>query len=157
MRYTEHLWQSIATLYQAIIQHPFNVELAAGTLPREKFLFYIQQDALYLVDFGKALAMMAGRSETPRQVLEFTRWAQEVILTERGLHESYFQVFGVSEPTAELSPANFAYTNYLLSTAGPPFLRGRLRRVATVFLDLSRSGASHSSAGGSAQSLSTVD
>jgi thiaminase/transcriptional activator TenA len=39
MRFTETLWESITDIYQAIIQHPFNEELAQGTLPREKFAF----------------------------------------------------------------------------------------------------------------------
>jgi len=51
-----NIWESITDIYQAIIQHPFNEELAQGTLPREKFAFYMQQDALYLADFARALA-----------------------------------------------------------------------------------------------------
>jgi thiaminase/transcriptional activator TenA len=116
MRFTDELWRSIEGIYSAIVRHPFNTELAAGTLAHEKFVFYIQQDALYLLDFGKSLAIMAGRSTTPRRLLQFTHYAEQAVAVERALHESYFRLFGIEQPRTTPSPACFAYTNYLLAT-----------------------------------------
>ena len=42
MKFTKRLWETIAPIYGAIISHPYNQELAAGTLPVEKFKFYIK-------------------------------------------------------------------------------------------------------------------
>lgn len=117
MRFTDELWQEIQPVYQAIITHPFNRELASGELARERFLFYIQQDALYLADFGRALAIVGGRSPTPDRLLTFLQFAQGAVEVERSMHHEYFTLFGVTSPTATQSPACFAYTNYLIATA----------------------------------------
>jgi thiaminase/transcriptional activator TenA len=117
MRFTDELWQEIQPVYQAIIEHPFNRELASGVLARERFLFYIQQDALYLADFGRALAIAGSRSATPERVLTFLEFAKGAVAVERALHLEYFKLFGVTSPTGTQSPACFAYTNYLIATA----------------------------------------
>ncbi len=116
MRFTETLWESITDIYKAIIQHPFNEELAQGTLPREKFAFYMQQDALYLADFARALATMAGRSPDEATILQFVHFAEGVAVVERSLHNTYFREFGIDTPTRQQAPACFAYTNFLLAT-----------------------------------------
>jgi thiaminase/transcriptional activator TenA len=117
MTFRETLWQAIVPIYQAILDHPFNRELAEGTLSRERFAFYMQQDALYLLDFGRALALIGGRSDTPARMLAFIRFAEGAVVVERALHQEYFKLFGITEPLTTPSPACFAYTNFLLATA----------------------------------------
>jgi len=115
--FTDTLWDAVAPIYRAIIEHPFNRELADGTLSEERFRFYIQQDALYLVDFGRALAIVGGRSETPERMLDFVRFAEEAVVVERTLHDEYMALYGITQPMQEQPPACFAYTNFLLATA----------------------------------------
>ncbi len=117
MTFTEQLWEEIAPIYRAIVEHPFNRELAAGTLSRERFAFYMQQDALYLADFGRALAMMGGRARTPERALDFVQFAEGAVVVERALHQEYFALYGITAPTTVQPPSCFAYTNYLLATA----------------------------------------
>ena len=50
MRFSDEAWQQAAGLREAIHRLAFNTELAAGTLSRERFRFYILQDAIYLGD-----------------------------------------------------------------------------------------------------------
>lgn len=117
MRYTDTLWQRIGPIYRAIVEHPFNRELAAGSLARERFAFYMQQDALYLADFGRALAILAGRSPGPARMLDLLRLAEGAVVDERALHEQYFALYGITEPTPVQSPSCFAYTNFMIATA----------------------------------------
>ena len=116
MTFTKSLWDEIAGIYQAIIDHPFNRELETGTLPVEKFKFYIQQDALYLVDFSRALAIVGSKARLPGRILDFLEFAKNGLVVERALHEEYFQRFDVA-PNVEQAPGCFAYTNYLVATA----------------------------------------
>jgi thiaminase (transcriptional activator TenA) len=116
MKFTETLWQEIATVYQATIAHPFNQELMQGTLEKDKFQFYLQQDSLYLVDFARSLALVGARSTHSDRVVRFLQFAEGAIIAERELHESYFQEYGIT-PTAEKAPGCFTYTNFLLATA----------------------------------------
>jgi len=116
MSFTETLWEQISPLYSSILDHAFIRQLAAGTLSPEVFKFYLQQDARYLDDFSRALAITGTKAPDSTQLLRFLEFARGAIVTERALHESYFQEFDV-QPGAERSPACFSYTNFLLLTA----------------------------------------
>ena len=116
MAFTRNLWNQIEGIYQAIIDHPFNRELGQGTLDLEKFKFYIQQDALYLVDFSRALAIVGSKARLPGRILDFLEFARDGLVVERALHEEYFRRFDVTLDVDQ-APGCFAYTNYLVATA----------------------------------------
>ena len=54
-------WQSIQDTYGEIVHPPFNVELRSGSLDRDKFRFYEEQDAFYLEKYSKVLRVLARR------------------------------------------------------------------------------------------------
>ncbi len=116
MKFTDKLWIRTLPIYHAILKHPFNQELMRGTLPKEKFQFYIKQDALYLTDFSRALALLAAKSSSQANVVMFLKFSEGAIVAERGLHEFYFQEFQTTLDV-DYAPSCFAYTNYLLATA----------------------------------------
>jgi thiaminase/transcriptional activator TenA len=116
MTFTKHLWNEIPGIFQAIIDHPFNRELAQGTLALGKFKFYIKQDALYLVDFSRALAIVGSKALLPERILDFLEFAKDGLVVERALHEEYFRRFDVTLDVDQ-APGCFAYTNYLIATA----------------------------------------
>jgi thiaminase/transcriptional activator TenA len=115
MLWSEQAWQRTAHIYDAIINMPFIKELIAGTLPVEKFQFYISQDALYLEQFGRALSLISARAQKTEHVLQYARFAEGAIVVENALHAAYFQQYDISEAAA-VSPACHHYTNFLLST-----------------------------------------
>ncbi|GAB3774979.1 thiaminase II [Spirosoma horti] len=115
MTFTDQLWQDISPIYTSILEHGFVTELMEGSLPSTTFQYYIQQDALYLTDFSRALNQLATKATTPDDMLAFTQFAQNAILVERALHETYFALYDIQPETAKM-PACFAYTNYLLAT-----------------------------------------
>jgi len=125
----QDFWDKIQELYTAIIHHPFNQKLAQGTLARDRFLYYIQQDALYLLDYGKALSLLAARSDSPKRMRDFIRFASGIFTVEETMHQIYFTEFGVKDPIQIKSPACFAYTNFLLSTVS---LRSYAEGVASI-------------------------
>jgi thiaminase/transcriptional activator TenA len=116
MTFTDDLWQSTLPVYDEILRHPFIAELTDGSLAREKFLFYMKQDALYLRDFSRALALTGSRLPDADAAQAFMGFAHGVFAVERQLHESYFDEYGESLD-AEPAPACFAYTQFLLATA----------------------------------------
>jgi thiaminase len=61
-RFSDDARQHTALLRRAIHALPFNAELAAGALGRERFQHYITQDALYLGQFSRALAIAAAKA-----------------------------------------------------------------------------------------------
>jgi thiaminase/transcriptional activator TenA len=119
-RFSDQAWSRTTALRAAIGRLPFNAELAAGTLMPERFRFYITQDALYLADYARVLALAAARAPDAATVRWFAHAAGEAIAVEQALHARYLAEFGVapeSVATAEPSPDCLAYISYLLATA----------------------------------------
>ena len=54
--FSSRLWGSIKDIYAQTLRHPFLTGLTDGTLPRDRFDFYLKQDSLYLVALPKPLA-----------------------------------------------------------------------------------------------------
>ncbi len=71
MRFSILFGSKSPQFYQSIICHPFNVELAQGTLDKERFVFYMEQDAYYLVGFSRALAFIAARTDSSKIIRQF--------------------------------------------------------------------------------------
>jgi thiaminase/transcriptional activator TenA len=118
--FSDRIWQRTTPLREAIHSLPFNTELTAGTLPREKFQFYIVQDALYLDQYARALAIAGARGPDSATLRAFGRYAIEAIAVEQALHERYLKEFGVNPDTlatAEPSPDCLGYTSFLMATA----------------------------------------
>jgi thiaminase (transcriptional activator TenA) len=119
-RFSDEVWQATAALRAAIHALPFNVELAAGTLARERFQHYITQDALYLGEFSRSLALAAARAPDTAALQSFAQSALGAVAVERALHEQYLRQFGVdpaSLAAAEPAPDCLAYTSFLVAAA----------------------------------------
>jgi thiaminase (transcriptional activator TenA) len=111
--FCERVWQQTTTMRAAIDNLPFNRELAAGSLDRQRFLFYIKQDALYLDQYSRILAMAGARGPDNDTIKLFGACALEAIAVEQALHASYLAEQTPTEPT----PDCLAYTSFLLATA----------------------------------------
>ncbi|REC60263.1 thiaminase II [Chryseobacterium pennae] len=116
MKWSEQTWNAIEKHYQSILDMPFIKELSDGTLPQDKFRFYMAQDSLYLEHFGRTLSLIAAKITDLQDVLTFMRFAENAIVVENALHESYFKDFGLSDKGV-LEPACHHYIHFLRSTA----------------------------------------
>ncbi|WP_200974305.1 TenA family protein [Echinicola sp. 20G] len=117
MKWSDKAWGRITPLYDKILKLPFNQELMSGELSKDKFKFYMAQDAFYLGEFGKALSTISGRMDSLDHVLAFSEFASGAIVVERALHESYFKELGIPDEV-EPSPSCLLYTNYICNQAG---------------------------------------
>ena len=115
--FCDEAWQQTAPLRAAIHNLPFNRELAAGTLDQARFQFYIGQDALYLEQYARVLAMAGARGPDGATLRLFGACALEAIAVEQALHAQYLTKFGANASTAEPSPDCLSYTSFLLATA----------------------------------------
>ncbi|MFZ2315836.1 MAG: TenA family protein [Gammaproteobacteria bacterium] len=101
-----------------IFDQPFNQELSKGILAKEKFIHYLQQDALYLADYSRALALTAARLTCNEQAHQFMQFALGAIRAEQDLHLNYLKKYQSPVTLSmEQSPVCFMYTNYLLRMA----------------------------------------
>ncbi len=119
-RFSEVAWQRTASLREAIHQLPFNTELAAGSLSRDRFQTYIVQDAIYLGQFSRALAIAAAKAPDTITMQSFAQSAVGAIAVEQALHARYLRDFGFDPAgiaVAEPSPDCLGYTSYLIAAA----------------------------------------
>ncbi|UCH91085.1 MAG: hypothetical protein JSU60_08345 [Nitrospirota bacterium] len=89
MNFSDHLRQLAASIWKAQLHHPFVVALGKGTLPLQKFRYYILQDARYLEELARVFATGAEKAEDADTALRFAQLVEETIVVERSLHESY--------------------------------------------------------------------
>ncbi len=116
---SRHLWGSIEDVYAEILAHPFVRGLTDGSLEREAFLFYVVQDAHYLREYARALAVCAARAPAEADIQMFAEHAAGAIAVERELHEGFFAGAGLDADAVaatEMAPTNLAYTSYLLAS-----------------------------------------
>ena len=119
MTFSTELWDSNADVYGAILSHPFITGLTDGTLPEPAFAHFVVQDALYLRDYARALAVVASRAPDSAAMQMFASHAAEAVAAELELHAALLPELGISPAdvaAAEPSPVCLAYTSYLLAT-----------------------------------------
>jgi thiaminase/transcriptional activator TenA len=117
MKWSEKTWEATTPIYKSITEMPFIKELADGSLPREKFLYYIAQDDIYLLSYARALAMIAARATIAEDTAAFTKFAQIALVSEQMMHEEFFKDAPATGAAAEIQPACHHYTSFLLSVA----------------------------------------
>ncbi|MFC7404041.1 TenA family protein [Georgenia alba] len=112
--FTAEAWQRAAGVREAVDALPFLRELEDGTLPRATFRQYLAQDALYLAEYGRALAACARQAGTAEELIFWSTAAAQTVEVERELHAAHVDDLASAEP----SPTTTAYTSYLLGLAG---------------------------------------
>jgi thiaminase/transcriptional activator TenA len=120
MNFSEHLRQLAAPIWKAQLHHPFVVALGKGTLPLEKFRYYILQDARYLEELAKVFAAGAEKAEDAETTIRFAQLVEETMVVERSLHESYGTQWNLTAQdmrSSPLSPTNYAYCRHMRSVA----------------------------------------
>ena len=118
--FTGELWAAAEPTYAAILRHPFVTGLSDGTLDVEAFQFYVIEDAYYLVEFARAVSLVAAKAPKDNWIVILNKSSISLLEAERLLHESYFHDFALSEnelAQRPVAPTTLAYTNYLLTTA----------------------------------------
>ena len=107
-------------LFEAIFKHPMVVELCAGTLPEEKWAYYLCQDYQYLRDFKQALGLALVQVETPREIFEWIERIAGLADLESKRHLTWARRLGLSEEdllAAEPDPMALVYRQHMLLAA----------------------------------------
>jgi thiaminase/transcriptional activator TenA len=118
--WTQHLWGQVEDVYAAICRHPFLAGLADGSLDERAFAYYVAQDAHYLRDYARALAVVGAKAPSHAETGLFARHAADTVAVELALHATLLPQLGLDPAhlgAVPISPTTTAYTSYLLATA----------------------------------------
>jgi thiaminase/transcriptional activator TenA len=131
----ERLRQASEPLWQALLEHRFLAELADGTLPLDRFRFYLEQDRLYLLDFARVLAIAAARSGDEAELRWFTSALHQTVEAELPENSRLLERLRADAApdrggSVELGPAARAYTAFLHDVA----FRGSVLELTVALL-----------------------
>lgn len=113
------LREACVTEWRRYVDHRFVAGLADGTLPEPVFRAYLVQDWLFLVQFARAFALAAYKSDRLDDMRQATAGLDAILNLEMGLHIGYCAGWGIDEAAlaaAEEHPHTVAYTRYVLDT-----------------------------------------
>ena len=105
-------------IWGKIFGNPFLRQLQDGTLPLEKFRYYLAQDYLYLEGFARAVALALAKAPDPQELELLARRVPTPV--ERPMHRKLMAIVELSLGDVEKmgrSPTNLAYINHMVSTA----------------------------------------
>jgi thiaminase/transcriptional activator TenA len=112
-RRSERIWRSIEA-------HAFLRELQAGTLPMNRFAYFVLQDYVYLLDFAQVLCLGGAKSADLKTLELFCRHALGAVEVERSFHASFGKTLGLSAKQLDAvprGPITQAYIGHLQSVA----------------------------------------
>lgn len=117
---TDILHAAAAHIWDGYHTHPFVTGIGDGTLPKEKFQFYMIQDYLYLYEYAKVFALGVAKSTDHTLMRTFADMVHATLNGEMTIHESYMKRLNITNAMIEQTKASFAnaaYTSYMLKTA----------------------------------------
>lgn len=118
----DDLRASCEGVWRDLHAHPFIRELAAATLPADKFRFYIEQNLQYLPEYARAMALGASRAGDLDTMGVFAADLANVVEVEIPQNEELLRRvcdLGARDlgGSDAMAPATVAYTGFLVGTA----------------------------------------
>jgi thiaminase/transcriptional activator TenA len=113
LRKAEPIWRNE-------LQHPFVRGLADGSLPVQRFRFYLRQDYVFLIDYCRVFALAAAKARELKVVELFANLLHDTLTTEMDLHRAYCRRLGIAPDElarTAAAPVTHAYTRHLLTAA----------------------------------------
>jgi thiaminase/transcriptional activator TenA len=105
-----------APLRERIAAHPFLHGLADGSLPEDRFQYYMRQDYLFLIEYCRVLALAAARADDLTVAGRFADLLSLTLNVEMDLHRQFAWKAGIAPDALEATPpapTTVAYTNHL--------------------------------------------
>ena len=120
MSFAAHLRHLAEPIWAAELDHPFVKGLGDGSLPVERFRFYLAQDYIFLLAYCQVFALAVAQAPDEANMSHFARLLEATLHTEMDLHREYAARFGLTAEELEATepaPTCYAYTRHLLYTA----------------------------------------
>ncbi|MEO0354156.1 MAG: TenA family protein [Cyanobacteria bacterium P01_A01_bin.3] len=116
MTIAQSLWQANQELAIVCLNHPFVKGIGDGSLARERFAYYVGQDAFFLESFMRAYSIAAAKAPDWQGTQQFHELAAGV-LDELQLHGSFAREWDVDIASVQPGKSTRQYTDFLLATA----------------------------------------
>ena len=105
-------WDKATPYYNQIRELSFIKELMAGTLKEAQYIHYIEQDSIYLGEYGKLLAGIGAKLSDDGHRSSFFKFASDTVFVEQELHKSFSDAFRNNKDSMA-TPTCLLYTSFL--------------------------------------------
>lgn len=93
-KFTDRARKAAQPVMARICAHPFLQEMANGSLSRESFKTYLEQDCIYMANYGDEFRHLAHMLPKSRLQELFLRFAEESTAAEEAMHQMLMAEFG---------------------------------------------------------------
>ncbi len=117
---SERILAGSRPIWESFHRHPFVRGIADGTLPKEKFQYFMIQDYLYLIEYAKVFSVGAAKAKELSVLQVFSGYVSQILSGEMDIHKGYMQRLGISMEqvlSTEMALDNLSYTSYMLRAA----------------------------------------
>jgi len=118
--FSDRLFKTVEPVWNSYLEHPFVKGIGEGTLDKEKFIHYMKQDYVYLIEYSRVFAIGSTKANNLKTMTIFANLLHGTMNFEMDLHREYAEKFSISneeleatEPAATVT----AYTSYMISQA----------------------------------------
>ncbi|MGO9454878.1 MAG: thiaminase II [Candidatus Binataceae bacterium] len=118
--FTDVLRKKAADIWTRELEHPFVRGLGDGTLPVDRFRFYLEQDYLFLIEYCRVFALGSAKAHDLATMELFAGLFGGTLRDEMRLHREYCKRLGIEAAELEEArpaPVTHAYTRHLLAAA----------------------------------------
>ena len=144
-------WRAQAPAWEAYTHHAFVEGLRRGDLPRAQFLHYLRQDYVFLMHFARAWALAAAKADRLAEMQAASATVQALAHAEMPLHIQICAREGIDAASLAAtveSPANLAYTRYVLEAGYSGDFLDLMAALAPCVLGYGEIGARLAESGG---------
>lgn len=120
LKLSHRLYNSVQDIWPSYLEHPFVLEMAKGTLPPEKFRYYMLQDYVYLRDYVKIFAACISKADDFGLIRFFGENIMAVLDETERVHIPYMKRLGITDEEIEsVTPhiSNSSYSSYMICQA----------------------------------------
>jgi thiaminase/transcriptional activator TenA len=110
-----------AATWEAAVRHAMVIEIAAGSLPHERFRGYFEQNIAYLEEYARAIAHIAAKAPDSDALTVTSAMLAQIVSTELPANRRFLERLGGSPAAvrgvATMQPTTYGYTRHLLAAA----------------------------------------
>lgn len=120
MLFSHRLFNTVEPVWNSYLEHPFVKGIGEGTLDKEKFVHYMKQDYVYLIEYSRVFAIGSTKANDLKTMTIFANLLHGTMNFEMDLHRQYAEKFGITKEELEAtepSATMTSYTSYMLSQA----------------------------------------
>ncbi|MFW0184455.1 bifunctional hydroxymethylpyrimidine kinase/phosphomethylpyrimidine kinase [Rothia sp. CCM 9418] len=120
--FSEYVWELSTSIREQVNSCPFVEGLGNGSLSQDAFIYYLDQDGLYLKEYSRALGQVGIAASDTESRMFFAHGAVEAVEVESELHRRWVSRFSDSAYVTGIPSATTeAYTDFLLARTGESY------------------------------------